>query len=54
MRQFGVGFWPGLKEGEPDHWYIAWPNGDTYSSAPGEPTEAEVRKAVAILNEHWE
>lgn len=55
MSKVSVGFWPGLKPGKPDHWYIAWIDHDNpTSSAPRDPTEAEVRRAVKIINEHWE
>lgn len=53
MKKVGVGFWPGLKPGESDHWYIAWFPDEPYSSGLREPTEAEVKEAVRIINAHF-
>jgi hypothetical protein len=55
-NKVGVGFWPGLKKGEPAFsWYVFWIDTERpTSSAPKEPTEAEVRRAVEIINTYWD
>lgn len=47
VAKVAVGNWPLPK----DHWYIAWLPHEPWSSAPREPTEAEVREAVKAINE---
>lgn len=46
MPRFSVGYWP------PEHWYIVWVP-ENHSSIGREPTEAEVRDAVKVLNDHY-